>query len=287
MADLSDVMLALENIIGGVVYPNGTAQPSVTGTPAKIYGGWPQPGCIDGDLAANPPVTNISVYPAAMNRNTTRYLDEWQQVSVQTATLGLVVSGQTVTVVGTAPAPGNPHNLTVFANGQPHVYQASVVDSLNSIALKLAAKIAAGVPGTISGGPVIVLPNTARIGALRVGVTGISAIATRNQEQVFQIGIWAPTPALRDLFAKTIDAALSQIRRFVLPDTSLCRLIWKNSLQSDKWQKQALFRRDLFYTCEYATIALDNETQITQIQENYSAAVAGVEPVVPVGTVYE
>lgn len=286
MADISDVEAALVTLIGGIVYPNGASQPSVTGTPAKIYGGWPQPGCIDSDLAATIPVTNISVYPAAMNRNTTRYLDEWTQVSLQTATLGLVQAGQTVTVVGTIPLTGNPHNMVIFANGKPYTYQASFVDSLASIALKLSALIAVDVPGTFATGPVITFSNSARIGALRVGVTGVSALATRNQEQVFQIGVWAATPALRDLFAKTIDAALSQIRRFVLPDTSYCRLIWKNSLQSDKWQKQALFRRDLFYTCEYATIFSETETQITAIQENNSATVAGIEPATPLGTVY-
>jgi hypothetical protein len=287
MADLSDVEAALVTIIGGIVYPNGASQPSVTGAPAKIYGGWPQPGCIDSNLAANPPVTNISVYPAAMNRNTTRYLDEWLQVSMQTATLGLVIAGQTVTVVGVAPAADNPHNMVIFVNGKPYTYQASFVDSLNSIALKLAAVIAVDVPGTSAAGPAVTFPSSARIGAVRVGVTGVSSLATRNQEQVFQIGIWAATPVLRDLFAKTIDSALSQIRRFVLPDTSYCRLIWKNSVQSDKWQKQALFRRDLFYTCEYATLYVETETQITAIQENNSAAVAGVGPATNLGTVYE
>lgn len=283
MADLSEVEATLVGLIGAIVYPNGSTQPSVTGSPAKIYGGWPNPTCLDADLAANPPVTNVSVYPAAMNRNTTRYFDEWVQVSMQTATLGLVISGQTVTVVGTIPAAGNPHNMTVFVNGLPYVYQASFVDSLTSIALKLAAMI----PGATSNGTVITLPNTARIGAVRIGVTGVSSIVTRNQEQVFQIGIWAADPATRDLFAKTIDGALAQVRRFPLPDTSVCRLIWKNSIQSDKWQKQTLYRRDLFYICEYATLEVDNETQITQIQENYSASVAGVEPAIPVGTVYE
>jgi hypothetical protein len=281
MADISDVSNALVSMIGTILYPNGPGTPALLGSPAKIYAGWPVPTNLDADLAAS--LTNVSVYPSTMNRNTTRYMDQWTQVSIQTATLGLVVSGQTVTVVGTAPVAGNPHNMVIFANGLPYVYQASVVDSLNSVALKLAALI----PGATSSGPVITLPNTARIGAVRVGVTGVSANIVRNQEQVFQIGVWAAAPDTRDLFAKTIDSALAQVKRFALPDTSLCRLIWKNSLQSDRWQKQALYRRDLFYTCEYATLDVETETQITQIQENYSAAIAGVYPATPVGTVYE
>ncbi|MDB6104046.1 MAG: hypothetical protein JWO52_4045 [Gammaproteobacteria bacterium] len=283
MADLSDISNSLVALIGTVLYPNGQGTPCALGSPAHYYAGWPIPTNLDADLGAAIPITNVSVYPATMNRNTTRYLDQWQQVSVNTATLGLTVAGQTVTVGGTAPLAGNPHNLSLSVNGLPYVYQASVVDSLGSIARKLAALI----PGAISNGAVITLPGTARIGALRVGVTGVSSLVTRNQEQVFQIGIWAATPATRDLFAKTIDGALAQIRRFTLPDTSVCRLIWKNSLQSDKWQKQAQYRRDLFYTAEYATLAIENETQITQIQENYSASVAGVDPAQFVGTVYE
>jgi hypothetical protein len=283
MADISDVSNALVSMIGTILYPGGAGTPALLGSPAKIYAGWPIPTNLDADLAAAIPITNVSVYPALMNRNTTRYMDQWKQVSVNTATLGFVVAGQTVTVVGTAPANDNPHNLSITVNGLPYVYQASFVDSLGSIARKLAALI----PGATFSNATITLPNTARLGPVRIGITGVAAMITRNQEQVFQIGVWAATPTARDLFAKTIDGALAQIRRFPLPDTSICRLIWKNSLQSDKFQKQALYRRDLFYTCEYATLDIENETQITQIQENYSAAVAGVDPATFVGTVYE
>ena len=285
MADISDVSSALAAMIGTILYPNGESQPSVVGKPAKIYCGWPIPAMLDQDLAAG--TTNVSVYPAQMNRNTTRYMDQWQQISVNTATLSLAVNGQQITLAGTIPARENPHNLSVLVNGKPYVYQVTFVDSLTSAALKLAALIAADGVGATSSGPVITLSNTARIDWVRVGVTGVSALETRRQEQVFQIGVWAAQPDVRDLFAKTIDGALAQVRRFTLPDTSVCRLIWKNSLQSDKFQKQALYRRDLFYTAEYPTLFVDNETQITQIVENYSASIAGIDPATPIGTVYE
>jgi len=287
MADLSDVETALVNLIGAILYPNGFSQPSILGLPAKIYGGWPVPGCLDGDLAASTSVTNISVYPAPTNRNTTRYLSDEEEVSVQTPTLGLVVSNQTVTVTGSAPGAGNPHNLCVFVNSVPYVVQATSADTPVGTATKLATAIATDFPGTSASGAVVTVASSGRIGQVRVGITGTIASSLRNQEQVFQIGIWASAPDIRDQFAKAIDTALARILRFVLPDSSICKLTWKSSLQSDKWQKQNQYRRDLFYTCEYATVDVQTATQITQIQENNSAAVAGQNPVTNLGTIYE
>jgi hypothetical protein len=143
------------------------------------------------------------------------------------------------------------------------------------------------VPLTSSTGPVINFPATARINTVRVGVTGVSANEIRRQEQVYQIGIWAPTPIARDNIAKAVDGALAAIRRFTLPDTSSCRLIWKNSLQSDKLEKENLFRRDLFYTAEFPTLQVETDTQVTVVQENVSVAVAGIDPAQPIATVYE
>lgn len=286
MADLSDVQATLVTLISGILYPNGTSQPSLTGGPVKVAAGWPIGTCLDSDLGASPSVTNVSVFPTT-SRNTTRYLDQEKELSVQTPTLGLVVSGQTVTVTGSAPGAGNPHNLCVFANGKPYVYQASATNTLATAAAGLVAAIAADFPGTSRSGAVITLTSSARIGAVRTGVTGTYGQVTRNQEQIFQIGIWAADPATRDLVAKTVDLGLSKLLRFTLPDTSICKLTWKNSVQSDKYQKQTLYRRDLFYACEYATVDIETATQITQIQENNSAAFVTQNPATNLGTTYE
>lgn len=275
MADLSDVANTLASMIEGILYPNGTTQPSVIGAKAKIFVGWPVSTQLDADLACG--LTNVSVYPTPMNRNTTRYMDYQQQASVNTPTIALAQAGQTVTLTGTVPDVSNPHNLAIYVNGTPYVIRFEMTDSFASAAARLAGLIAVDVSGTTSSGPVISMPATARIGPIRVGVTGTSVLEVARQEQVFQIGVWANTPETRDLFAKTIDGALKAIRRFALPDQASCRLIWKSSLQVDKYQKSNEYRRDLFYLTEFPTFATEIDTQITQPRIDIAVGLGGVD----------
>jgi hypothetical protein len=285
MADLSDVSNTLVSLIAATLYPNGPSKPSALGIDVRVFSGWPLPAQLDEDLDKG--LCEVSVYPRPENRNTTRYMDQWQQASISAQLLSLTVTGQTVTVAGTIPPSSNPHNLAVFVNGIPYVYRVLATDTLVSIAAALAALMVVAVPGTTSMGATVLLPAAARVGPARVGVTGTGALEIRRQEQLFQIGIWAPTPEKRDSVAKSVDVMLAGTRRFTLPDQSSCRLIWKNSLQSDQLQKANLYRRDLFYTAEYPTLQVETETQITQIVENYSAAIAGVVPYQPLVTRYE
>lgn len=276
MADLTDVAATLVNVIAGIVYPNGTGSPSVAATPIVIYHGWPNPQQLDTDLAVAK--CHVSVFPRPEERITTRYAPDWKPTTLNTSTLTLSIVGQTFVVAGAVPPAGNPHNVMAFANGKPYVYAVLVSDTLASIATALAALIAVDVPGTTSAGAVVTLPNAARLTAARVGVTGTSTREVRRQERLFQIGIWADTPTHRDAIAQTIDSVLAFTTFITLPDQSAGRLIYKNSLVSDLFQKDRLYRRDLMYTVEYGTTQTETETQITQEQLNTSAAVAGSLP---------
>ena len=61
MADITDVSNALVTVIAGIVYPNGTSQPSITGVPVLVYQGWPDAVQLRADLAAGK--VHVSVYP--------------------------------------------------------------------------------------------------------------------------------------------------------------------------------------------------------------------------------
>jgi hypothetical protein len=52
MADVYGIQNTLVSIIAGIMYPNGTSNPSVTGFAAYIYAGWPQPERLERDLKA-------------------------------------------------------------------------------------------------------------------------------------------------------------------------------------------------------------------------------------------
>lgn len=265
MADLSDVANTLKDLCASLVYPNGTAQPSVANAPIQVYVGWPVKSQLDADLAIGK--CHVSVYPRPQERNTTRYLPTSAQVSLNTALLTLTVSGQTVTVAGTIPPVANPHNLAIFVNGLPYVYRVLVTDTLATIASAMAALI----PGASSAGPIIIVQNTARLGAARVGVTGTSGILVRNQERVFQIGIWADTPAHRDAIATGIDPTLAATTFLSFADGTAGRFRYVGSPVTDMFEKSTLYRRDLMYSVDYSTMQVQSTTQITQISETVQA----------------
>ena len=286
MADLSDVLAGLATTAAAALYPNGTGQACVAGVACKVYPGWPNALQLDTDLRAATPICQVSIYPLPAERNTTRYALAWQQASINTATLTLAMAGQTVTVGGAVPGASNPHVVMIAANGKPYPYAVLVTDTLASIATALAALVAVDIPGTTAAGPVVTLPNTARLLAARVGVTGTGLLEQRRQERQIQIGIWANTPANRDVISKVLDPVLAGQPFLTMPDGTGARLRYVRSNMSDATEKDCLFRRDLVYTVEYATTQTEVETQITQEQLNVSAAVAGVLPYNPVATVY-
>jgi hypothetical protein len=259
----------------------------VTGTPIIVYYGWPVSEQLDADLAAASPVCNVSVYPRPQERNTTRYLGQYQQTSLNTTLLTLTKAGQTVTVGGAIPPAGNTHNLAIFVNGIPYVYQVLVADTLSTIAAAMAALIVVGVSGTTASGAVITIPSSATLGPARVGVFGSSAKPVRNQDRVFQIGIWADSPAHRDTIAQAIDPTLAATNFLTFPDGSAGRLIYRGSPSSDSFEKSTLYRRDLLYAVDYSTLLVVKTPQIVAVETVTTAAVAGVPPYAPVATTYQ
>lgn len=265
MADLSDVANALVTLATGLVYPAGTTLPSVTGNLVHVYYGWPIPQQLDADLQVA--ICHVSVYPRPQERNTTRHLSSFAQTATSVKTLTLTVAGQAVTLAGTIPPASNPHNLAIFVNGTPFVYQASPGDTLASAAAALAALI----PGATATGAVITITGT--IGAVRVGVTSTTSRLIRSQERVFQIGIWADTPMNRDTIAQAVDPTLAATTFLTFADGSAGRLRYVGSPISDMAEKSTLYRRDLMYAVDYATLQSLTATDVTQTQLNVSAGV--------------
>jgi len=282
MADLTDVENALVALVAGAIYPAGTGQPSGPGMPVKIRAGWPLPQELDADLKAG--TCNVTVYSRPEERNTTRFTSDWQQATVNAPVLTLTAAGQSVTVGGSIPPANNPHIAVVFANGLPYAYAVLPSDTLTTVAAALALLIVADIPGTAAAGPVITLPAGGRLGVVRVGVTGTAVRPVRTQEKLFQVSIWADTPDNRTAVSVVVDGVLAANVRVTLPDQSIGKLTYKSTLQSDKFEKDNLYRRDILYTVEYSTTQTEVATQITAIEVDTSAAIAGVEPYQPVST---
>ena len=242
MADLADVEAALVSLVEQAVYPQGTGLPSVANAKCQIYRGWPISQNLDKDLAAG--VINISVYPYDVEQKTTRYPQDYQTLSIPTPTLTLTVSSNTITVGG---APTSPLNLAVKINGTGYLYTVQPGDTTTSIATALAA-----LTGGSNVGPVITIAGAYAISAV-VGSVGTAIREIKRQKRNFMISFWCPSPQTRDAVVPPVDVALSKLEFITLPDGSAARIVYVKTTVSDRTEKQGLFRRDLWYSVEYAT----------------------------------
>lgn len=281
MADEYDVMDMLASQATVALYPNGYSsnQESAAGPVCKIYPGWPNKPQLDEDLQFGK--VHVTVFARPEEKNTTRYMTQTQSVPATTPTITLAASGQAITVGGAMPSPFTPHNLAAFVNGKPYLYAVQTGDTLASIATALAALIATDVGGTTSSGPVITVAAGAKVGALRVGTSGMGLREVSRQERRFQVTIWADTPDHRKAVVRPIKALLADSHFITLPDGTAGRLIYVGGGgPNDNPQDAKLYRHDLFYSCEYGTTVVDPQYQIVAIETNLSADGSTQPPVV-------
>jgi uncharacterized protein YaiE (UPF0345 family) len=200
MADQADVENALVALVAGILYPNGTAATPVNVALVRVYRGWPVAAALDADLAGGR--INVSVFPVADARNTTRYLDEWRISATVTPTLAVTVSGNSVTFGGSA----DPGQLVgVLADGRTYVC-CTVADATPAL---VAANLAASMRAdwiVLQSGSTITVPAASVLRA-RVVAEQPALLQTRRQRQSFRITCWCPDPASRDATASAIDAA--------------------------------------------------------------------------------
>jgi hypothetical protein len=269
VADLSDVEETLKALLGGVIYPNGTGQPSVVlndaGQPAavRVLRGWPIAANLDADLAAGK--GNVSIFSrGGAERNVTKYNPDFQDLSRQTATIAAAVADNKVTLSGSI----NPA-ITQYVTLQigPRVvvsYQPLAGDTLATVATALAGQIAATFAPASAVGAVITVSSSAAIRAT-VGTIGQQIAEIRRQITMIQITLWCPGPKMRDSIAKAVEPILADTPFLTLPDQSAARVRYMNTLVSDSAEKVALYRRDLIYTVEYATTKTDTAFAVTSI----------------------
>jgi hypothetical protein len=253
MADLSDVLNLLAGQIAGIVYPNGTGQPSIAGANVKIYAGWPMPSSLETDMRAG--AAHISVYALNNARPRTHQLGRpYQVVSTGTPALTAKVSGNEISFGGT---PSSPVNVYVLVNGAGYHYSVQSSDTLTTIATAVATQI----PGATSSGAVVAVDSANTLVA-RVGGIGTAMRELRRQESDFQIVFWCPTPALRDQLISPVDVALSENTDIVFSDGSHGILRYSRTMVIDSQQKYQLYRRDLVYSVDYATTQTIDAPQI-------------------------
>lgn len=255
MADLSDIENALVAAIAQALYPDGTGSPSVVGAPCRIFRGWPLPQRLDADLKAG--TINVSVFPTDVEGRVTRYGRDWQELPITPPQMAATAANHQITLAGT---PTSPLNVAAVVDGEGYVYAVQPGDTLANIATGLAAQIAQITPA-VSAGPSITIPGAYRLEA-RVGSVGTVIREIRRQKRAFQVTCWCANPGARDAAASAIDAALADVDFLSLPDGTAGRLLYERSRVSDDAQGEGVYRRDLFYSVEYATTRSRTAAQV-------------------------
>lgn len=249
MADSFDVMTVLAQKLTSIVYPGGTAQPSITGAPARVSLGWPTPAEIDADLLASK--DNISVFALPGGQNATRYGNRSHRIGDPSiATLGWTVAGITATLAGTVSVP---QNIGIIVDNVAYTYAVLAGDTLASAAAALAALIAVDRTCT-SLGAVITIPAARQITA-RVGTVSNVGRELARQKECYQLTIWTADVARRKILLNAIQAAMADTPRIAMPDGFGARLRYRNGTPEDDVQKSLLYRYDLFYEVEFAITA--------------------------------
>ncbi len=247
MADQSDVEIALVNMVSAALYPNGTDDTSVPGPDCRIYRGWPNSAALNADLAAGK--INITVFSRAdASRTTTRYAERWMGAPAH-PTLTVSIDGTSVTFGGTADVG---QIAGILIDGTSYAYRTRAGDTPQLVAANLAAMARGNSFVRLSQSTLTI----AGAGDLLARVVADAPVQSevRRQAQGFRLTCWCPTPATRDVAAGTIDQVLSQQRFITLPDGTSGRLVYAGTTVFDQSQNARLYRRDLNYDVEYATI---------------------------------
>jgi len=249
MADLTDVETKIVNIVAGAIYPNGTSQPSVlpNAAAARIGRGWPLPAQLDADLAAGK--CEITVYPlSGAYSNTYQLLDHTYVITPPAITTTVAVAGNVITVSGTL-SPGE--FLTLVIDGATVCSQtgADVATMLSALA---AQAVAAGYAATSTATTLTVPFGHSMV--VRQGGQAVMGNVIRRQCHSIMVSVWAPNDGLRTAAAILADVAIKQHQKVSMPDTSQCILRYQRTMSSDQMEKANLYRRDLIFEAEYATV---------------------------------
>lgn len=266
MADLNEVSAALRTVVVTALTDN----PALGGLSIDVYAGWPDALRLDAGLKAG--AMHISIFPKA-DKVIDSLGSDWQKVSYVTPTITAVRFNSTVTFAGTYAAPCN---IAVIAGRVAYVMAVT-----SGTPTSIAAAFAAAIPGATAVGVVLTAPNTS---SAFVGGFGTSIKETRREAREYQVTVWANCFNSRDVVASVMDAAVSDVFRFVVPTAALsdweyANLRYLRSMSDDGAQAAGVYRRDFFFEVEYAVTLTRQDAAIVTVQTNYQNQIAPLETI--------
>ena len=268
MADIADVTALLAQMTSAAVYPNGYPGNSVTNSAndVTISEGWPLQQTLDQVIAAGQ--SYVSIFPTRVNGggNVFQVLNE--SYVIVPPVHGLTVTQPNPGQVQVDGTPSAGEYLTIVANGR-YTYSTAGATAA-AILASLAAAASAQFPAVSVLGDTIDFGPTARLQALS-GSPATIGKATHRQRAGVMITVWAPNNALRNIVAQAIDVALKAVNRLTFPDTSQGLLVAERFEQLDRYESASIYRRDLCFTCEYATLQEFQAFEVTSFDLTVTA----------------
>lgn len=268
MADASDIETALVSLIVGALYPIGIGSPSVVGQTCSVERGWPTEADIRNATAAETQLIRVHALEG-MGSDSERYFRMAETTAGHAPTLTVSLAEPVITFAGSVTSG---LIVAVLALGNAYSYTTLSGDTLGSVAIAVAALI----PSAVASGARVTLPNHGPLPQASVRSAGTSTLEVGRERQVFNISVWATTPALRDTIIKAINPAFAETYRLTLPDGSIATRVLKSiqfSGPNDMPSRAQVWRRDVRLTWDYPII---------QSQSAAPAAI-GVTTVTPEG----
>lgn len=266
MADLSEIMTHLAVLATEAVYPSGTGLPSVANMDVRLYEGWPLPDQLDRDLAGQMfsgsplrvverpggPVANVSIYPMpGTGIKIYQILNKTHVITPPTYGLSISVNttGDTITVSG-QPVAGE--YLTLLCDG--NVILSQTGSTTAAILSALATQAHTAYPsGVVATSTTLKIPVTHSL-VVRRGGTALMGRVTHRQRHPVMVTVWAPTHTIRAKLSDAIDVKFKQNLVFTMPDTSQVLMVYNRTHLHDEKQTSTIYRRDLIYDVDYATL---------------------------------
>lgn len=303
MADIEDISTYLLNAATAAVYPSGSAGPSVVPAPpgyaspmdVRLYKGWPIADQLDLDVQGltvlgaahgsppiprtNGPCANVSVFPLYDMTATPYQIYNNETYIITPPVYGLTVaaSGGQVTITGT---PSVGEYVSILADRQ-FIFSSGGASSADVLGALLAAA-QAHYPAATLVGNTLTIPFGYQFD-VRQGAVGTLGYVTHRQSHMVAVTVWAPNQAARLALAQAIDNYVKRSIVVAMPDTTQAKIVYSRTRVIDDMQNTSVYRRDLIYACEYATVFEFPGTVITSVTTDTIAGnlSLGTPPTIP------
>ena len=206
----------------------------------------------------NGPCANVSIFPLAGTGNAV------YQIQDHTYTIFPPAINLTVSVSGTPGLPSEPTQVTITGTPAAGEYVTIVSDrqfvysetgaTAEAILQTLLTDAQVNYPLASLSGNTLTIPSVFAF-VVRQGGQAVLGKVVKRQCQFVQISIWAPDHNSRSVISAAIDLALKENIIITIPvDNSQAKIVYSRTNVMDTKQDVTLYRRDLIFEVDYATV---------------------------------